>query len=165
MDSVTKKHGNITSLMKSEDFSEMSDEDLSEEKQSRCSFSEERDEQMQSSEEERCDEDVFDEEKQGSGYREEVEVVEHKKCNEDTKFGEQNWSSRSVWDTELVLSYAEKMSKVKEKMFQKVKKNIDEAQKKDKHYYDKKHSNPMVCFAKSIILYLYLNYYSTIIII
>ena len=88
---------------------------------------------------------------EGSGYREEIQTDEHKKFDEDMKFGEQKWSSRSVWDTELVLSYAEKMSKFKEKMFQKVKKNIDEAQKKDKHYYDKKHSNPMVCFAKSYI--------------
>lgn len=46
-------------------------------------------------------------------------------------------------------SYDKKMVKIKERIFQKVKINIDKAQQKDKQYYDIKHSNSMVCFAKS----------------
>ena len=41
------------------------------------------------------------------------------------------------WDPDELLEYAEKF-------LEKAKTNIDEAQKKDKQYYDKKHSNPEV---------------------
>ena len=56
------------------------------------------------------------------------------------------------WDPDELLEYAEKMGQLKERIFEKAKANIDEAQKKDKQYYDRKHSNPEVRY---ITVYIY----------
>jgi len=43
------------------------------------------------------------------------------------------------------MKHAESMSRLMKKMSEKAKENIDEAQRKDKKYYDLKHSHPKVC--------------------
>jgi len=63
----------------------------------------------------------------------EVDTIEDKKIEKDT------------WDTDIIMKHAESMSRLKKKMFEKAKENIDEAQRKDKKYYDLKHSHPKVC--------------------
>ena len=53
------------------------------------------------------------------------------------------------WGGELLIQkHSEAMSRLKAKMFEKAKANIDEAQKKDKiyWYYDSKHSDPRDVF-------------------
>ena len=46
------------------------------------------------------------------------------------------------WDPQKLLEHAEMMTRLKEKIYEKVKVNTDEAQRKDKLYYDRKHSDP-----------------------
>lgn len=48
------------------------------------------------------------------------------------------------WDPDKLFEHAEKMTALKEKIYEKAKSNIDEAQRKDKFYYDQKHSDPKV---------------------
>ena len=48
------------------------------------------------------------------------------------------------WDPDKLFEHAEMMTALKEKIYEKAKSNIDEAQRKDKFYYDKKHSDPKV---------------------
>ena len=40
------------------------------------------------------------------------------------------------WDPQKLLEHAEMMTRLKEKIYEKAKVNIDEAQRKDKLYYD-----------------------------
>ena len=49
------------------------------------------------------------------------------------------------WDQDEIVKHASMMSKVKEVIHMKAKRNIDAAQKKDKQYYDTKHSSSEVC--------------------
>ena len=57
------------------------------------------------------------------------------------------------WDPEELLQYAAKMGELRKNIYDKAKRNIDAAQKKDKFYYDQKHSDPRVCrFTLSKIL-------------
>ena len=62
-------------------------------------------------------------------------------------------SQNPDWDAELLLKHSEVMSRLKAKIFEKAKANIDDAQKKDKEYYDMKHSDPRVCIYAYAILY------------
>ena len=49
------------------------------------------------------------------------------------------------WDPAEILEHAAKMGELKESIYNKAKKNIDAAQKRDKYYYDRKHSDERVC--------------------
>ena len=51
----------------------------------------------------------------------------------------------TTWDPEEIIQYAEKMGELRKNIYDKAKRNIDAAQKKDKFYYDQKHSDPRVC--------------------
>ncbi len=50
------------------------------------------------------------------------------------------------WDADALLQHADMMASLKERTFSKAKANIDEAQKKDKLYYDLKHADHRVSF-------------------
>ena len=60
--------------------------------------------------------------------------------------------AESGWDPDEIAKHASMMSKVKEVIHSKAKRNIDDAQKKDKLYYDSKHASSEVCSC------MYLNY-------
>ena len=48
------------------------------------------------------------------------------------------------WDIDAILSHAAAVTKLKDAIFKKAKKNIDHAQDKDKMYYDQKHADKRV---------------------
>lgn len=50
------------------------------------------------------------------------------------------------WDPTKLLEHAERMTRLKDKIYEKAKVNINEAQKKDKQCYDHKHSDPLNVF-------------------
>ena len=50
------------------------------------------------------------------------------------------------WNSDQLFEHVKQMVQVKEKVFEKAKKNIDEAQRKDKLYYDQKHADPKVYY-------------------
>ena len=50
---------------------------------------------------------------------------------------------KADWDPDEVLTRAQQMMQLKESIYMKAHANIKQAQEKDKHYYDLKHSNPM----------------------
>ncbi len=50
-----------------------------------------------------------------------------------------------IWDTEDILEHAAKMGELRKTIYDKAKRNLDAAQKKDKFYYDRKHSDSGVC--------------------
>ena len=56
------------------------------------------------------------------------------------------------WDPTKLLEHAEMMTRLKDKIYEKAKVNIDEAQKKDKQYYDRKHADPKVLYVFIYIL-------------
>ena len=60
--------------------------------------------------------------------------------------GEERSEHVKDWDPDEIVKHAAKVS-IKEKIYQKAGQNITRAQKKDKEYYDKKHSDPR-CFTK-----------------
>ena len=69
------------------------------------------------------------------------------------------------WDPEEIIQYAEKMGELRKNIYDKAKRNIDAAQKKDKFYYDQKHSDPRVCTLNSKICnnnIKYIVYYSNL---
>ena len=56
------------------------------------------------------------------------------------------------WDPDEIVQHASKMSKLKKAIYSKARENITAAQKKDKEYYDNKHS--------SLEVWLYYNYFN-----
>lgn len=56
------------------------------------------------------------------------------------------------WDPQKLLEHAEMMTRLKEKIYEKAKVNIDEAQRKDKLYYDRKHSDPKEFSPDTLVL-------------
>ena len=50
-----------------------------------------------------------------------------------------------IWDPDEILQYAARMGELRKNIYDKAQRNIDAAQKKDKFYYDQKHSDPRVC--------------------
>ena len=55
-----------------------------------------------------------------------------------------SYHQNTNWDPEELLEHAAKMGELKKNIYDKVKKNIDAAQKRDKYYYDQKHSDQRV---------------------
>lgn len=70
----------------------------------------------------------------------EMEYTCQTQDDDETSEGEDTYA----WNPEQLLQHAKAMFQLKEKIYQRVKTNIDMAQKKDKFYYDKKHSDPRV---------------------
>ncbi len=60
-------------------------------------------------------------------------------------------SEQPEWDTDTLLQQADMMAQLKEKIFQKAKSKIDEVQRKDKLYYDQKHSDQRVRYLIYIV--------------
>ena len=60
---------------------------------------------------------------------------------------------QAEWDPDEVLQRAQQMSRLKDHLYMKAHGNIKEAQEKDKHYYDLKHSNSqMVCVLLHVLV-------------
>ena len=57
------------------------------------------------------------------------------------------------WDVDAILSHAAAVTKLKDAIFKKAKKNIDHAQDKDKMYYDQKHADKRVSEVLTVAIY------------
>ena len=56
-------------------------------------------------------------------------------------------------DVDAILSHAAAVTKLKDAIFKKAKKNIDHAQDKDKMYYDQKHADKRVSEVLTVAIY------------
>ena len=63
------------------------------------------------------------------------------------------------WDPEKLFEHSEMMTQLKKKIYDTAKSNIDEAQRKDKYYYDQKHADPKVIHNVFTFLYSGMAYF------
>lgn len=56
------------------------------------------------------------------------------------------------WDADVIIDQAERMQQLKEKITESVQANIEQAEKKDKMYYDKKHRDQRASGVNAILL-------------
>ena len=79
----------------------------------------------------------------------------------DNSLSNDNGVSNNTWSPDKILRHAAKMAELKDIIHTKAKRNIDNQQKQDKEYYDKKHKDKRVSHHGLMILAicnLYINF-------